>query len=417
MLRPTDILTLDVILTASCNLSCGYCYQNAKQQRHMSWDVLQASIDWLLSSTQREVRLIFVGGEPLLAFDLIERAVAYIDRQRLTSPAVSYALITNGILIDDHHLQFFCDHRIDVQLSFDGVKEAQRLRGLRTFDRLDLLLQKLSREYPEFLGDQLTVSLTLLPATIPHLADSIDYFLAAGVGQIAIAPANGAEETLPTALLESLTTQFERIFTVSVARFERTGEVPLLLFRKNKVDSVHSAAGMSMCGVGRGENPAVDVDGRVFGCVTFAESYQIFPTDLLRTRLVPMRMGDLRAPDFAQRLAAYPKAADRAEIFSNRSLKHSSFAECCRCEYLSTCAICPTSIGHIPGNADPHRVPDFLCAYNLVSQRFRREFPLQPEDHRWLTSVPPLSQLSREFLAAMLSPAAPAEADRTPHDR
>jgi hypothetical protein len=32
------------------------------------------------------------------------------------------------------------------------------------------------------------------------------------------------------------------------------------------------------------------------------------------------------------------------------------------------------SIGHIPGNRDPNRIPDFPCAYNLVSLKYRDLF-------------------------------------------
>ena len=46
---------------------------------------------------------------------------------------------------------------------------------------------------------------------------------------------------------------------------------------------------------------------------------------------------------------------------------------------MTTCAICPVSIGHQPGNTDPHRIPDFLCAYNLVSLKYREKFPRQPD--------------------------------------
>jgi len=37
------------------------------------------------------------------------------------------------------------------------------------------------------------------------------------------------------------------------------------------------------------------------------------------------------------------------------------------------------AIGHIPGNTDPHRVPDFLCAFNLAANEHRESFPSMPD--------------------------------------
>ena len=86
-----------------------------------------------------------------------------------------------------------------------------------------------------------------------------------------------------------------------------------------------------MCGVGRGETPAVDVDGQVHGCLMFVDSYQRFPTTFLRTRLEAMRMGDLRDPQLPERLAAYPAAAQAAGIFHDKQDKYSSYGRCGEC--------------------------------------------------------------------------------------
>src|SRR5262245_50046688 len=61
-----DVRRVEVVLTASCNLSCGYCYQNDKKARRMDWDVLRAAADLVLSSNRSQVGMLFIGGEPLL---------------------------------------------------------------------------------------------------------------------------------------------------------------------------------------------------------------------------------------------------------------------------------------------------------------------------------------------------------------
>ena len=143
MARPAEITQLDVILTAGCNLRCSYCYQNDKKARRMKWDTLRASADLVLASQRPQVGLLFVGGEPLLEFPLIQRAVEYIEERRTASQRIQYQVITNGTLLVDDHLDFFADHGFEVQLSFDGVEPAQQLRGRGTFATLDALLDRL----------------------------------------------------------------------------------------------------------------------------------------------------------------------------------------------------------------------------------------------------------------------------------
>jgi hypothetical protein len=118
----------------------------------------------------------------------------------------------------------------------------------------------------------------------------------------------------------------------------------------------------------------VDVDGQVHGCVTFAGSFQSFPSTFLKSRIDSLSLGDVRDPGLADRYEAFPEAVRRAAIFHAKHDKYSSYGRCGECLYLESCSVCPMSIGHIPGNEDPDRVPDFSCAFNLVSLRYREIF-------------------------------------------
>jgi hypothetical protein len=262
---------------------------------------------------------------------------------------------------------------------------------------LDQLLDRLRGERRAFFSRNFSVSITLTPPTIPTLADSFQYFLDKGVPQVAVAPAATHQPAWRHDGLVELDREFARIFEASLAHFQRTGEVPFVLFRHAPDSSVHAPQGLSMCGVGRGDSPAVDVDGQVHGCVMFTESYQVFPTRLLKTRLEAMRMGHLQAKDLADRFRAYPRAARAARIFDDKQDKYSSYGRCGECRFLATCAVCPVSIGHQPGNEDPRRVPDFMCAYNLVSLKYREQFPSQPTPRDLLLGRAPLPTLMKEL--------------------
>ena len=87
------------------------------------------------------------------------------------------------------------------------------------------------------------------------------------------------------------------------------------------------------------------------------------------------------------RRARFREAAGKAEIFHNKEKKYSSFRKCGTCEYFEDCSVCPVSIGYDPENADPHRVPDFMCAFNMAKLKYRKQFPPMPDPAEMLEAI------------------------------
>ena len=241
-LRVRRVNTLEVILTASCNLRCSYCYQNAKQGRRMEWDTLRAGLDIVLGSDPPDVEVLFYGGEPLLELPLIERAVAYVDEARRADgrKRVHYVLYTNGMLVDAKAAAFLAEHGFEVQLSFDGVPRAQAARGLGTYDKLDALLDRLRVDHPVFYRTDFRTSITLHSGNLHHLADSVDYFLDKRVARIAFGTLFTHDAGWTDAHMAELDRQFARVFERSLRHYEDTGEVPLEIFRRALPDPRHA---------------------------------------------------------------------------------------------------------------------------------------------------------------------------------
>jgi len=372
-----DLRALKLVLTAGCNLRCSYCYQNDKKDRSISWDVVRVALDRLLASPRAEVRVMFIGGEPLMEFPTIEKAVAYLAEHKRPGMTIRHSIITNGLLLGERETAFLVGHRFHVQLSFDGVEPAQRQRGAHTFARLDSLLDELRREHPAFYDSRLKVNITLLPETMPWLADSVEYFIRdKRIQDLTISAQFTETSAWRTGQIDDLDRAFAAVYRTSLQHFRQTGEVPLEVFRKSGPRrSAPRPETIEMCGVGGGGQMSVDVDGQTHGCLTFAESYQTFPTTFLRSRVEALRLGDIRDINLKYRLQAFPAAVASAEIFDHKEQKYSSYGRCADCRYLAQCAVCPMSIGRTEGEADPRRVPDFSCAYNLVALKYRARFP------------------------------------------
>jgi sulfatase maturation enzyme AslB (radical SAM superfamily) len=370
----------------------------------MEWSTLRAAVELALRSRHREVNLLFYGGEPLLEFSLIRRAVELVRDSCPRDKKVTYSLITNGTLLDDDKADFLAESSFETQLSFDGLADAQDVRGKGTFSILDRRLDRLRSQHPLWFDHKLIVSMTLSSRTIPLLARSFEYFLSKGVREIGMHPLFTHDPGWKADSIDALDREFALIFEASKRHYSKTGEVPFPEFRRTESSSAPPSPSPAMCGAASGEALSVDVDGQLFGCVTFADSFQKYAGKFLRSRLDSMRLGDLRDPMFRSRLDAYPDAARAARLFVEKEKKYSSYAKCGECRYLATCTVCPTSIGHIPGNEDPHRVPDFQCAYNLVLNKYRDRFPIQASPADVLTGkgrIPDLMQeLRRKVKAA-----------------
>ena len=384
----TDLRKVHLVLTGRCNLRCAYCYQNRKPARRMSWKTLGEAVALAAASRADEVRLVFSGGEPLLELPLIRRVVEHARCVRSNGRSFRPALITNGTLLRPDVSPYLVDAGFEVLLSFDGIPAAQALRGRGTFAVLDRRLEELRRDHPAFLRRSLTVGITLTPSTVGGLADAIQYVTGKGVRRITVSPVIAATPDWSAAGHRELGVQFDRILDLSVGLYNVSGEVPFAGFRpssqplsppmgrhaRGRSGRVPVPNGGAMCGAGHGAEITVDPDGEVAGCPIWLESLQRFPGEMLEPRLAPLRLGRVGSADFARRLASLPNAVAAVDMFNQRERKHSSYGLCGDCRFLRDCRVCPISIGHLPGNLDPHRIPDFHCAYSRISLAAREEF-------------------------------------------
>jgi MoaA/NifB/PqqE/SkfB family radical SAM enzyme len=227
---------------------------------------------------------------------------------------------------------------------------------------------------PRLFREDLTISITLIPPAIPFLADSVRYLIDKDCRRIEIAPPITSHPAWSDDYLDQLDRQFSGLGDISLDHYRRTNRVPLLLFRGEQRGTRRRFERASMCGVMRGATPAVDVDGQVYGCALLAASFQDFDSPLLRRLHEVMRIGAMKDPRFEERFHRFQEATRAEETLNRKEDKFTSYGRCGDCPYFDDCSICPVSIGHIPGNHDPARVPDFACAFTRTALRHRDLF-------------------------------------------
>ena len=120
-----------LLITQSCNLNCKYCYETYKNNEIMTIDVCKKILLHEFQKASKDgiwshLAISYLGGEPLLNFDLIKEVSEWLWRQKWPL-AYSLDIRTNGTLLSDEMVTWFSRNksRIDVALSLDGLNETQ----------------------------------------------------------------------------------------------------------------------------------------------------------------------------------------------------------------------------------------------------------------------------------------------------
>lgn len=115
-------------LTKRCNFNCSYCY-SVHENTAVTLSDNRIILEKLKMLHTKSVALI--GGEPLCHPNFHDILKSCIDAEFLEEICV----VTNGSLIDDTHMDMYCNPRVTIQISLDGIDEETNLptRGRNHF--------------------------------------------------------------------------------------------------------------------------------------------------------------------------------------------------------------------------------------------------------------------------------------------
>ena len=170
-------MNITLFLTRNCNLRCSYCYAVKEPPQIMSLQVAEGAIRATAEKSEGEIGVRFFGGEPLLEWENIPKIVDYtykIASERNLYP--SFAVSTNGILLNSRMLDFFGEHDFEVGISVDGspfTHNMNRRTLLGNQETFELVKEKLRMALERNL--RLTTEIVIDPSTIEYLPESIRY--------------------------------------------------------------------------------------------------------------------------------------------------------------------------------------------------------------------------------------------------
>lgn len=190
------------IVTKDCQLACKYCYLVKKNNKErMSWDVAKAAIDYILDNEvefkEKSVIWDFIGGEPLLEIDLIDKICDYLKtemyrRNHHWFDSYRFSLTTNGINYDSKRIQNFISknkEHISISITIDGNKKKHDLNRIwkgngpekGSYDDVVRNIPLWLSQFPDA-----STKVTISSADIPYIKESVLHLYSLGIHEVNI---------------------------------------------------------------------------------------------------------------------------------------------------------------------------------------------------------------------------------------
>lgn len=200
------------IVTKDCQLACKYCYLVGKNSKErMPWEVAQQAIDYILDREEEfpEESVIwdFIGGEPFLEIDLIDKICDYLKTEMFRRNhhwfnSYRFSFSTNGINYHTEKVQNFIRknrEHLSIGITIDGTQRKHDLNRIwKTPEMEQSIMPKPEEEHGSyadvvkniplwleqfpFAGTKVTIS----SADIPYIKESVLHLYSLGIHEVNI---------------------------------------------------------------------------------------------------------------------------------------------------------------------------------------------------------------------------------------
>lgn len=173
-------------VTKECNMSCLYCYEKDKISKY-TWDEVKNLIDKIVEyRTNDTFGIEFLGGEPVLRWDLIKLAYEYLE----SIPEIDvqdYVITTNGTIANEEIADYLSKNKkLTWAVSLDGHLHANQLRVFKGSNKnsYDKVIENINK-LKEF-GVESSIHITSHSYNVGYLSDSIEHLYKNGIKLIDI---------------------------------------------------------------------------------------------------------------------------------------------------------------------------------------------------------------------------------------
>jgi uncharacterized protein len=188
------------IVTKDCQLACKYCYLVGKNtEERMPFEVAKQTIDYILNNRKDfyndSVVWDFIGGEPFLEIDLIDKICDYIKIQLYEKNhpwfnSFRFSFSTNGINYHEKKIQNFIEknsNHLSIGITIDGTRTKHDLNRVYkntekgSYDDVVRNIPLWLSQFPNG-GTKVTIS----SPDIPYIKDSVLHLFSLGIKEVHI---------------------------------------------------------------------------------------------------------------------------------------------------------------------------------------------------------------------------------------
>lgn len=192
------------IVTKDCQLACKYCYLIGKNSKErMTFEIAKQAVDYILDQedefNEESVVWDFIGGEPFIEIDLIDRICDYLKMEMFRRDhhwfnSYRFSFSTNGINYHTEKVQRFIKknkEHLSIGISIDGTKQKHDLNRIYkkneegkergSYDDVVKNIPLWLEQFPHA-GTKVTIS----SADIPFIKESVLHLFSLGIHEVNI---------------------------------------------------------------------------------------------------------------------------------------------------------------------------------------------------------------------------------------
>lgn len=396
-------------VTDACNLRCSYCYQINKSNHVMPFEIAQRFIDMLLENdentkkyidgdTKNGVIIEFIGGEPFLEIDLIDKITDYfVEQMILRNHPWQYhymiSIASNGTLYFNPKVQAYLKkhrHHLSFSISIDGNKQLHD--ACRVFPdgsgSYDIAIQAV-HHYVDVMGGVMGSKMTLSPDNVQYTFEAIQSLIAEGYTEINLncVYEEGWTEEHATILYYQLKDIADYLIDNNL-----DDKIYISMFRKESYRPKSKDDKENWCG-GNGQMISVDWKGDIFPCIRYMESS-------LGDSVPPIKVGNV-----FDGMMTDPVCVACINQLKEVNRLTQSTEECLNCRIADGCSWCQ-AYNYQASGGDINQRATFICimhqATSLANTYYwNKKYLLRDELTRmkiWLEDEKALKIISQEEL-------------------
>ena len=275
-----NVSLFDLFVADTCNLCCDYCYINDKYSRKglMTQEIAQKALDFLFSSSrQKNIRIIFRGGEPLLNMDVVKHLIETCQKYSKNGDRnFNYQLTTNGTLLSKDIFAFLAKHNVNLGISLDGDKVTHDTArkfpaGKGTYDLVNRKINQIRKADRDYF-DKKVALLSVVTPRHPDILERVKYFKGRGIKRFSFSRVRATNKYALLIEEEKLLDKHAEIYDIYLTNKMLSGEyeevsyeIPYSIMIRKMIapckEYFQCMAGMRYL--------AVDVDGGIYSCTNF----------------------------------------------------------------------------------------------------------------------------------------------------